>query len=343
MTIAAFFMSIALSAGLVMMLGRSSLASWSLDHPNHRSLHRKPTPRIGGVAIVLGVAISLLLLHPHGLPGTALALAATLALVSFLDDRAHLPVALRLAAHIAAAIFMVYSWTIYFSLGSPPGARHTLVLLASPFAALALVAAICWMTNLYNFMDGANGLAGGMALIGFGGFAVAASMTSGEDGAAMAAAAAALSGAALGFLIFNFPAGRVFMGDTGSVAIGFLAAALAIEGCLKVLWPWWFGVLAFSPFIVDATATLFKRIAKREKVWMAHRQHYYQRLILSGWSHRRTVISYYFLMLGSTGSALAAQNSHFLYPIVSFWVITYASLLVYLEWRFYKQEKDKTE
>jgi hypothetical protein len=86
-----------------------------------------------------------------------------------------------------------------------------------------------------------------------------------------------------------------------------------------------------------------KRIARQERIWIAHREHYYQRLILSGWSHRKTVISYYFLMLGSTVSALAAQNSNLLYPIVCFWVITYASLLMYLEWRFYKHKKDKKE
>jgi len=321
-----------------MLLRRHSLAEWTLDQPNHRSLHARPTPRIGGVAMLLAVAISLAMLRPVDLPLTSLLLAVSLALVSLLDDRAHLPVALRLAVHVAAAISLVLGW-LSIPIGNSDG---VLAWLTSPYVAFAAIVAICWMANLFNFMDGANGMAGGMAFIGFGGYAIAAAMIP-AHGVTMAAVTGAVSGAALGFLCFNFPAARVFMGDAGSVPIGFLAAALGIQGNLAGLWPWWFGIFVFSPFIVDATVTLLKRILRREKFWVSHREHYYQRLILSGWSHRKTVISYYFLMLGSTGSALIAQNSHLLYPIVSFWVITYASLLLYLEWRFYQHQKDQTE
>ena len=157
----------------------------------------------------------------------------------------------------------------------------------------------------------------------------------------MAIIASALSGAALGFLLFNMPVAKIFMGDAGSIPIGFLAAALGIQGSLMGLWTWWFGLLVFSPFIVDATVTLIKRIARHERIWIAHREHYYQRLILSGLGHRKTVFSYYLLMLGSAVSALAAQNDQLLYPIVTFWVITYLSLLLYLEWRFHHHKKDK--
>ena len=342
MAITTFFICITLSAVLVMLLRRSSFADWSLDQPNHRSLHLRPTPRIGGVAILLAVATPLAVLRPENLPVTLLALAASLALISLLDDRAHLPVSLRLAAHVAAATFVVFSWlnaTSDMAMGNADGLHAWL---ASPYVALGIIAAICWMTNLFNFMDGADGMAGGMALIGFGGYAVAAAMY-GVQGLGIAVVSAAVSGAALGFLYFNFPVARVFMGDAGSVPIGFLAAAIGLEGSLRGLWPWWFGAMAFSPFIVDATITLLKRILRREKIWAAHREHYYQRLIISGWSHRKTVISYYFLMLGSTGSALAAHNGQLLYPIVGFWVITYVLLLLYLEWRFYQHKKEKTE
>lgn len=292
--------------------------------------------------MLLAVTISLAILRPDSLPVTPLVLAASLALVSLLDDRAHLPVALRLAAHGAAATLIALSWPGTHADIPIGNADGMLAWLTSPYALFAMIVAICWMTNVFNFMDGANGMAGGMACIGFGGYAIAAAMSP-VHGLTFAAVTAAMSGAALGFLCFNFPAARVFMGDAGSVPIGFLAAALGIQGNLAGLWPWWFGALVFSPFIVDATVTLLKRILRHEKIWVAHREHYYQRLILSGWSHRKTVFSYYFLMLGSTGSALAAQNGRLLFPIVSFWVITYASLLLYLEWHFYQDKKDKTE
>lgn len=292
--------------------------------------------------MLLAVSISLAVFRPDNLPVTPLVLAASLALVSLLDDRAHLPVALRLAVHVAAATLVALGWLNTNADLPIANSDGVLAWPTSPYALFAAVLAICWMTNLFNFMDGANGMAGGMAFIGFGGYAIAAAMIP-LQGETMAVLTAAVSGAALGFLCFNFSAARVFMGDAGSVPIGFLAAAIGIQGNLTGIWSWWFGALAFSPFIVDATVTLIKRLLRHEKIWVAHREHYYQRLILSGWSHRKTVISYYFLMLGSTGSALVAQNSHFLYPIVSFWVITYASLLLYLEWRFYQHKKDKTE
>jgi UDP-N-acetylmuramyl pentapeptide phosphotransferase/UDP-N-acetylglucosamine-1-phosphate transferase len=325
-----------------MLLRRNSLSGWSLDQPNHRSLHVRPTPRIGGIAMLLAVAISLVVMHPENLPLPSLLLAAGLALVSLLDDRAHLPVALRLAAHVAAAACIAFTWMQSFPVEPSGNSSDVLIGPPSQIKVLVVIVAICWMTNLFNFMDGADGLAGGMAFIGFGGYAIAAAMGP-VQGLPIAALTGAISGAALGFLYFNFPTAQIFMGDAGSVPIGFLAATVGIQGNLMGLWPWWFGLFVFSPFIVDATVTLSKRIAHQERIWIAHREHYYQRLILSGWSHRKTVISYYFLMLGSTVSALAAQNSHLLYPIVCFWVITYASLLMYLEWRFYKHKKDKKE
>ena len=325
-----------------MLLRRSTLAERSLDRPNRRSLHVQPTPRIGGMAMLSAVAITLAILRPGHLPLVLLLAAAILALVSVLDDRAHLPVTLRLPVHVAAATLLALSWLkAYADIATAGHAEIMFAWLTSPYTAFAVILAICWMTNLFNFMDGADGLAGGMAVIGFGGYAIAAALH--PMGPSLATVAAAVSGAALGFLFFNFPAGRVFMGDAGSIPIGFMAAAMDIQGSLMGLWPWWFGVLAFSPFIVDATVTLLKRILRRQRIWEAHREHYYQRLILSGWSHRKTVLSYYFLMLGSTGSALAAQNSHLLYPIFGGWVITYMALLLYLEWRFYQHQKDQTE
>ncbi len=338
MAIGAFFLSIILSATTAFLLLCSPIARWLLDRPNQRSLHCGPTPRIGGMAILVAVTAALTTFRPPDLPLTPLLLSVCLLLVSQLDDRSQLPAALRLVFHFAAAIFIVFGWLAPDSIHSIDKKIVLMTWNNSNWPAIGVILAICWMTNLFNFMDGANGMAGGMAFIGFGGLAIAASLSV-VPNFGISVACAAISGAAVGFLCFNFPSGRIFLGDAGSVPMGFLAAVFSIHGAIAGSWPWWFGILVFSPFIVDATVTLIKRMLKQEKLWVAHREHYYQRLILRGWSHRKTAVSYYILMLGSTLSALAAQNSQFLYPIAGFWVITYASLLLYLEWLFRKYKK----
>jgi len=165
--------------------------------------------------------------------------------------------------------------------------------------------AVAWMTNLYNFMDGSDGLAGGMAVIGFGAYALAAA--SGGH-APLLALSAALAAAALGFLLFNFPPARVFLGDVGSVPLGFLAGALGIVGWRDDLWPLWFPALVFAPFIADASATLLRRLARREKVWQAHREHYYQRLVRTGAGHRGAALAGYALMLVCAAAALYGRT-----------------------------------
>jgi UDP-GlcNAc:undecaprenyl-phosphate GlcNAc-1-phosphate transferase len=108
--------------------------------------------------------------------------------------------------------------------------------------------------------------------------------------------------------VHNFPPARVFMGDTGSIPLGFLAGALGGYGWAAGAWPAWFPVLVFSPFVVDATVTLLRRLARRERVWIAHRTHYYQRLVLCGWSPRRLAWSAYALMAVAAAAALAARE-----------------------------------
>ncbi len=337
----AFLLASLLTAGLIGLLRGSALARLSIDHPNHRSLHHQPTPRIGGIAMLLAVSACLLAWSSKGLPPAMLLLGGLLMVVSLLDDRNDLPILLRLATHVAAATLMVLVWVSIATTAQGGSSRLAAWLLTAHGAAL-LILTLCWMANLFNFMDGANGLAGGMTAIGFGTFAIAAA-NSPTHHAGIALVSASMAGSACGFLLFNFPRARVFMGDAGSIPIGFLAAAIAVQGNLAGAWPWWFGLMIFSPFIVDATATIARRIARGEKFWLAHREHYYQRLILSGWSHTKTVLSYYFLMLCSAISALISQNSELLYPIALFWVITYSLLIFSLEWRFHQKNNDKTK
>jgi UDP-N-acetylmuramyl pentapeptide phosphotransferase/UDP-N-acetylglucosamine-1-phosphate transferase len=161
------------------------------------------------------------------------------------------------------------------------------------------------MTNLYNFMDGADGVAGGMTLIGFAAYAIAAWLA---GDAALATLCAAIAAAALGFLIHNFHPARIFLGDVGSIPLGFLAAALGIVGWRHDAWPLWFPVLVFGPFNADATVTFLRRLARREKVWEAHREHYYQRIVRMGLGHRSAALIGYAVMCGCAAFALIGRT-----------------------------------
>ena len=260
-----------------------------LDRPNERSLHVRPTPRAGGLGLLAGIAATwwaLPGLRPIGL------LALGLAAVSILDDLRGLPQGLRFLAHALAAIAAVM-----LGLGDLP----------LPLQA-AVAFSIVWTTNLYNFMDGSNGLAGGMAVAGFGAYAIAAALAGDAD---LAVGCACVAAAALGFLRFNFHPARIFMGDVGSIPLGFLAAAVGLAGWTSGAWPWWFPAAVFSPFVVDATVTLLRRMLRGERFWQAHRSHYYQRLILMGWTHRRTALAEYALMVVVAAVALAVREAPF--------------------------------
>lgn len=232
-----------------------------------------------------------------------------LALISWIDDRRHVAIPVRFGLQFSAAIAWIgcfgFSW----------------------WEVLAVVPLV-WMSNLYNFMDGSDGLAGGMAVSGFGAYALAAWL-SGD--VAMSLLNASIATAALGFLCFNFPPARMFMGDVGSVPLGFVAGALGYQGWLQGLWPWWFPLLVFSPFAVDATLTLLRRASRGERVWQAHREHYYQRLVRMGWGHRKTALAEYGLMLVTALSALTlAQGS----PVMQLLGLScWAAVYLLLGWR----------
>ncbi|HET7549507.1 MAG TPA: UDP-phosphate N-acetylglucosaminyl 1-phosphate transferase [Usitatibacter sp.] len=313
MLLAAIGLPAVISGALIALLMRSRLARHLLDRPNERSLHRVPTLRIGGIG-VMAAALPWAFWQADRSMALVLACAAALALLSLADDLRSLPAGVRLAAHLAAAALVV----------SQAG---------MPLAPAAIVVvAIAWMTNLFNFMDGADGLAGGMGAIGFAAYAIAAGFAAQP---ALAIAAAALASACAGFLAFNFPPARVFLGDAGSVPLGFLAGALGLYGWSRGAWAPWFPCIAFAPFVVDATITLLRRTAAGERPWHAHRGHYYQRLVLSGWSTRRLALTEYALMLASAGAALAARAASLMLQcgIISAAALLYALLIVVIEVR----------
>lgn len=305
----------AVAIAVIAMLRASPVAARILDRPGERSLHVIPTPRIGGIGLVLGALPVAFALGTPDVRAIALA-AAAIALVSLVDDVKALPVAVRLPCHLAAAgVAVAAAW--------PEGGAAGAGAIAG--AALAFLA-IAWMTNLFNFMDGSDGLAGGMALVGFAALGFAA-LRAGD--AAIGHACIATSAAAAGFLVFNFPPARVFMGDAGSVPLGFLAGALGWLGAGKGLWPAWFPILVFSPFVVDASVTLARRLVAGEPILQAHRSHYYQRLVLSGWSHRRLAFSAWWLMALAAASAVLALGAPpaLQGAIIFAWLFAYVALL----------------
>ncbi|HWI38314.1 MAG TPA: glycosyltransferase family 4 protein [Burkholderiales bacterium] len=259
----------------------------ALDRPNARSLHQTPVPRLGGVGVILGALAAVPFVSAtHGL---ALGLAVALAALSFVDDVRGVPTLVRLACHLlAAGVLIAYALL--------PMAWFELVLLAL---------AITWMTNLFNFMDGSDGLAGGMACIGFAAYAAAALLA---GHLALATVCMALAASAAGFILFNFHPARIFLGDVGSIPLGFLTGALGVLGWSEDIWPLWFPLLVFGLFIGDATLTLLKRLARGERVWQAHRSHYYQRLVQLGVGHRGTALVSYALMLVCAAAALYART-----------------------------------
>lgn len=262
------------------------------DHPNERSLHSVPTPRIGGIGILAGT-LALAILQPVGALAAILGCAFLLWCVGLVDDLRSLPVRVRLSAHGLAAFAAM--WAV----SGPPGDP------ASALPWFVAVVAITWGANLFNFMDGADGLAGGMSALGFAFYAVAAASA---QESMLASTALVLASASAGFLLHNFPPARAFLGDSGSIPLGFLAGALGAYGVACGAWPWVFPVLVFSPFIVDATVTLLHRIVRGEAFLRAHRTHYYQRLVLAGWSHRRLAVCAYGLMLAAGASALVLRS-----------------------------------
>lgn len=268
-----------------------------LDQPNARSLHTQPTPRSGGLAILAavylcGIAAIYFLGRPQEpfygwIAGSGLLVAG----ISYVDDRFTLPSGFRFIIHVLAAALLIFAGGIINQL-QLPGLELALPYWAGVIVTLLFVV---WMLNLYNFMDGMDGFAGGMAVFGFGTFAVFGLLAGGTLFGVLNLIIAA---AALGFLVLNFPPARIFMGDVGSSTLGFLAASMSLWAAHERLFPFWIAVLVFSPFIADATVTLLRRLWRREKIWQAHKTHYYQRLVQAGWGHRKTVLVEYLIMLG---------------------------------------------
>lgn len=276
------------SVSLVVLVGilRSGVGAFALDVPNERSLHSRPVSRLGGVAIITAIALALVWSGEWALLAASLALAA----ISLADDLRGVTAGARLAVHLLVI-------GTYFSVSY--GALVPVMVLAM------LILWAIWLTNLYNFMDGIDGLAGGMAVIGFAGYGVGFFTA---EQYALAVVAFSVASASAAFLWFNFSPAKIYMGDAGSITLGFLAAALGTTGWTIDAWPIWFPLLVFSAFIADASITLIKRGLRGEKVWRAHREHYYQKLTLMGLGHKKAALLEYALITASCTFALVGLH-----------------------------------
>ncbi len=303
--IEAFLVSFLLTGALL----RFSLRRRLLDIPNDRSSHSIPKPRLGGAAIAIAFFVTcatMIALGERPFPsGAALAGAlgggALIALFGLMDDVRGLDARLKLLAQVAAAAIVVSSGVVLREFRLPLVGTIELGSLAAPATMLWIVAIV----NFYNFIDGIDGLAAGIGLIASS-FLYFIAGLAGASG--LRGLYAVLAGASFGFLRFNFPPARIFMGDMGSTFIGFTFAVLAVAGEGAGI-PAFLTLLLLASAIGDAALTLIRRALRRERLFSPHRTHYYQRLTSLGLSHKQvTLLEYLVTVLLGASAVLAFQR-----------------------------------
>jgi glycosyltransferase WbpL len=287
-------MSIAAAGALLLALALSwwgtgrvrqfAMARAFLDVPSERSSHTTPTPRGGGLAIAVVVLAAVLGAVLAGWVRWEVAVAlvpsgAAMAFLGWLDDRRSLRAGVRLLVHFIAASWVVYWFGPVRALNIGT-ASMDLGWFATPLSILGVV----WLVNLFNFMDGIDGLAAAEALI----VGIAASLLSWHRGhLEVAWLAALIAVASAGFLPWNWMPARIFMGDAGSIFLGFMLGALALLADSRGALPATAWIVLLGAFVADATFTLTRRVLRHEHLAEAHRTHAYQRAVQSGWSHGR--------------------------------------------------------
>ena len=261
----------------------------TIDIPNERSSHSAPTPRGGGIAFVLtsvlGFITIAILTSQFGVELLGLSVAGGLvATVGQLDDRKRISGAtVRLFAHSVAATILVVA------IGLPDSISFfNQSIEAGLVTHLIIGIALVWLLNLFNFMDGTDGIAASeAAFVALTGALLTLVMTSTSD---HSAAGFALAASVLGFLVYNWSPAKIFMGDVGSGFLGITIAGLALlstQQNAELLWVW---IILLGVFVTDATITLLRRLARKQKPHVAHRSHAYQHLALRYQSHSKVAI-----------------------------------------------------
>jgi len=293
-----------------------------LDYPNERSSHFDPTPRGGGIAVTISILLAWIALHKVGLVASSfvsIALGTSLlALVSWIDDLRGLSPGMRLVAQGAAV-----------TIGNLvlPSTRSALeAWLGSTLFFVAAGLVWVWWINLFNFMDGIDGLAVSEAAAICSGLLLFALVGDGADPAA-ALLAAGIIGAALGFLVWNWSPARIFLGDVGSVPLGYLSGFLLLDLASRGRWK--IALILPLYFLADATITLLRRLLAGERVWEPHRQHFYQQAVRNGLPHSAVVKRVIAANLLLIGCGWAAENGRAVISL-SAAIVTVAVLLVAL-------------
>ena len=277
-----------------------------LDLPNVRSSHNLPTPRGGGVAIVASFMVVLVTMAWYGsLPAMVvwalLGSGSIVAVLGFWDDHGHVPARWRLLGHFIAA-----AWGIYWT-GGVPSLALVGVVIDEPWILNGLaVFYLVWLLNLYNFMDGIDGIASVEAICVCLGGAVLFVVTAHPN---LGFLLLALLAAVAGFLYWNYPPARIFMGDVGSGFLGVILGLLSLYAGRLVPELFWSWLILMGVFIVDASVTLVRRIAAGQKFYEAHRTHAYQKASIRYKDHQVVTL------------AVAVINLIWLFPVASlvFW------------------------
>ncbi len=268
-----FMFIFTLSFGLTWGLRSYAIAKQIMDTPNHRSAHTVPTPRGGGLAFVFSTLIAIPFLKELGFltPDGSLALMAAgvfVASLGFLDDHGHVAPIWRLVGHFTACIL-----ALYWMGGFPPLVLFTWTLSGGMIVNGLGLLYLVWCVNLYNFMDGIDGLAAIEAVTACAGMAFLYWLCGQQS---LMVLPLALMVSVGGFLCWNFPPARIFMGDAGSGFLGFIVGVLSIQSAFvnpQFFWSW---LIILGVFFVDATFTLLRRLGRLEKIYEAHATHGYQ-------------------------------------------------------------------
>ena len=277
-----------------------------IDVPNERSSHSRPTPRGGGISLVVITLIGLICSQMiwrittwRGLLFYVVA-ASLISIVSWLDDLQSLSAKVRFLAHFIAAGLVIAEWGYWQEL-------HLPILGNIQIGQFGLLLTLLWivgLTNAYNFMDGIDGIAGGQAFVAGIGWAIVGWMIHVE---LIFAIGGLLAASSLGFLFYNWPPAKIFMGDVGSAFLGFTFAVVPLIAARSTAnnrnLMIWIGFLFVWPFILDTGFTLLRRISKRENIFQAHRSHLYQRMVIAGYSHQ--LVSLFYIGLATLGSILS--------------------------------------